>query len=68
MLLGYSQLCSYIKTADTYSDNAKDIERRFDTSNFELDRLLPKMKNEKVIELMKDELGGKTMTAFAALR
>ena len=26
------------------------------------------MKNEKVIELMKDELGGKMMAAFAALR
>ena len=35
----------YIKTDDIY----KDIETRFDTSNYELDRLLPKGKNKKVI-------------------
>ena len=32
------------------------FEKRFDTSNYEVDRSLPKGKNEKVIELMKDEL------------
>ena len=31
----------YIKTSDV----AKDVETRFDTSNFELDRPLPKIKN-----------------------
>ena len=31
----------------------------FDTSNYELERPLPKGKNIKVICLMKDELGGK---------
>ena len=35
----------YIKTDDIY----KDIETRFDNSNYELDRLLPKGKNKKVI-------------------
>ena len=51
----------HVKTDDIYKDIAEDIETRFDTSNFELDRPLPKAKNEKVIGLMKDELGGQKM-------
>ena len=58
----------YIKTDDIYKDIAEDVETRFDTSNYELDSPLPKGKNRKVIRLMKDELGGKTMTKFVGLR
>ena len=57
-----------IKTGDIYKDIAEDIETRFDASNYELDRLLPKGKNKKVIGLMKDELSGKIMTNFFGLR
>ena len=56
-----------IKTEDFYEDIANDVEKRFDTSNCEINRLLPRGKNKKVIGLMKDELGGKIMTEFAAL-
>ena len=42
--------------------------KRFDTSNYDLDRPLSKGKNKKLIGLMKDELGGKIMTEFAALK
>ena len=48
----------YIKTDDGYRDIAEDVETRFDTSNYELDRPFPKRKIEKVIGLMKDELDG----------
>ena len=41
---------------------------KFDTSNYEINRTLPAKKNKKVIGLIKDKLGGKTMTGFAALR
>ena len=41
----------YVKTEDVYKDIA---EKRFGTSNFELDR--PSPKGKKVIGLMKDEL------------
>ena len=58
----------YIKTDDIYKGFAKDVETRFDTSNYELDRPLPKAKIKKVIELMKDELGLKTMAKFVGLR
>ena len=58
----------HIKTKDFYKHVANDVERRFDTSNYEVNRPLPIEKNEKVIGLMKDELGGKIMTEFVALR
>ena len=57
-----------IKTKDFYKDIAQDVEERFDTSNYNVDRALPKGKNEKVIGLMKDELGGGIITEFVALR
>ena len=31
-----------LKTGDIYKDIAEDIETKFDTSNFELERPLPK--------------------------
>ena len=44
----------YIKTNDIYKDIAEDIEIRFDVSNYELEKLLPKGKSKKVIGLIKD--------------
>ena len=35
----------HVKTDDFYKDIAEDIETRFDTFNFEIDRPLPKEKN-----------------------
>ena len=55
MLYAYSFIV-YIKTDDIYKDIAEDVETRFDTSNYEFDRPLPKKKTEKVIGLIKDEL------------
>ena len=59
-----------IKTEDFYKDIASDVERWFDTSNYDKkdNRPLPIGKNKKVIGLFKDELGGKIMTEFCALR
>ena len=57
-----------IKTNDFYKDIANDVENRFDTSNYEVNRPLPMGKNKKVIGLMKDELGGKIITKFVTLR
>ena len=57
-----------IKTEDFYKDIANDVEKRFDTSSYEVDRPLSTGKNKKVIGLMKDELGGKIITEFVALR
>ena len=47
-----------IKTDDIYKDIAEDVETRFETSNYELDKPLPKGKIKKVTRLMKDELDG----------
>ena len=59
-----------IETEDFYRDIAKDVEKMFDTSGYPKDdnRPLPIGENKKVLGLMKDELGGKIMTEFVALR
>ena len=57
-----------IKTNDFYKDIANDVESRFDTSNYEVNRPIPTGKNKKVIGLMKDELGGNIITEFVTLR
>ena len=58
----------YIKTDSIYKDIAENVETRFYNSNYELDKLCPKRKKKKVIELMKARLGGKFMTKFVGLR
>ena len=58
----------HIKTEDFYKDIANDVEKRFDTSNYEVNRPLLTGQNKKVIGLMKDELGGKIMIEFIPLR
>ena len=58
----------HIKINDFYKDIASDVESKFDTSNYEVNRPLPTGKNKKVIGLMKDELGGKIITEFVTLR
>ena len=57
-----------IKTNYFHKDIANDVEKRSDTSNYEVNRPLPIGKNKKVIGLMKDELGGKIITEFVTLR
>ena len=68
MLHGHRQFYINIKTEDFYKDIADDVEKSFDTSNYEVNIPLPKGKNKKVTGLMKDELGGKIMAEFVALR
>ena len=63
-------LVIHIKTDDFYKDIANDVERLFDTSNYDKkdNRPLPIGKNKKVVGLFKDELGGKIVTEFCALK
>ena len=44
--LGTKSFIAYTKTYGIYKDNAKDVETRYDTSNYELNRPLPKEKNK----------------------
>ena len=60
-----------IKTKDFYKDIVSDVEKLFDTSNYDNNndkRPLPMGINKKVIGKFKDELGAKIMTEFCALR
>ena len=60
----------HIKTKDFYADIVSEVELRFDMSGYDKKnaRPLPIGLNKKVIGLMKDELGGKIITEFIALR
>ena len=69
--LSYMDTDSFVMNINTnhfYKDVANDVDKRFDTSNYEVNRPLPTGKNKKVIGLMKDELGGKIVTEFVTLR
>ena len=59
-----------IRTEDFYKNVASDVERWFDTSNYDKKdkRPLPIGKNKKVIGIFKDELGRKSIVEFCALR
>ena len=60
----------HIKTEDFYKDISADVDKWFDTSNFDKNdnRPLEIGKNKKVLGKFKDEIGGKIMTKFCALR
>ena len=60
----------HIIAEDFYKDIANDVEKWFDTSNYYENekRPLPIGKNKKVIDLFKDELGGKIMNEFCGFR
>ena len=57
----------YIEIDDIFKDIAEDVENRFDISNYESDRPLPKRKIKKIIGLMKDQFD-KIMTKFVGPR
>ena len=59
----------HIKTEDFFEDIADNVQKWFDSSNYDEDdkRPLPIGKNKKVISLFKDELGGKIMKEFVGL-
>ena len=60
----------HIITEDFFEDIFNDVEAWYDTSNYDENdkRPLPIGKNKKVIGLFKDELGGRIMKEFCALR
>ena len=58
----------HIKTEDFYEDTAQDVEKKYDTSNYTVERPLPMDMNKKVTGMMKDELAGNIMKKFIGLR
>ena len=60
----------HIKVDDFYKDISADVDKWFDTSNFNKNdnRPLEIGKNKNVLGKFKDELGGKIMTKLCALR
>ena len=71
--LCYTDIDTYIiniKTKDFFKDIFNDVEKRFDTSNYDKNDKRPIIigKNKKVPGLFKEELGGKIMIEVVALR
>ena len=60
----------HIKIEAFYEDIADNVEKWFDTSNYNEndERPLPIGKDKKVFALLKDELGEKIMKEFVVLR
>ena len=60
----------HIKTDDFYKDINNDVDKWFDTFNYDKNdnRPLENDKNKKVLGKFKDEVGGKIMLKFVALR
>ena len=60
----------HIITEDFFEDICNDVERWFDTSNYDKNdkRPLPIGKNKKVADLFKEKLGGKITLEVVALR
>ena len=65
-----NRFVAHIKTEDFFEDISNDVERWFDTSNYDKNdkRPLSIGKNKKVPRLFKDELEGKIVTEVVALR
>ena len=69
MLHGQRQFYTlYINRRHLLRNFFKKIKTRFDTSYFESEKSLPKRKYKKTVGPMKNELNGKIMRKFAALR
>ena len=60
----------HIITEDFFEDISNDVELRYDTSNYDENdkRPLPVNENKKSIGLFKDELGGRILKEFCALK
>ena len=60
----------HIIAEDFYKDISNDVEKWFDTSNYDKDdkRSLPIGKNKKMISFFKNELGEKIMIEFVGFK
>ena len=68
MYMDTDSLIYHIRTDDFYKDIAPDVDARFDTSGYEVERPLPLNKNKKSIAVFKDESAGQIMVEFVAPR
>ena len=66
--IGTNSFIVHFKTDDVNKTVAEYVETRFGTSNFKIDRSLPKGKKRKLRGLLKDELGGQITKDFVELR
>ena len=58
----------HVKTENICKNIAEDVETIFGTSKIKFDRPLPKVKNKKIFEIMKDDLSLEVMKELFGLR
>ena len=61
LLYGYRQVHLHVKADNSSKGTTEDVATRFNSSTYELEMPLLKVTNNKVIGVIKDELGGKIM-------
>lgn len=62
--LGYKYNQFHAKSKDDQEEFAEDIEAKFDTQNYEVNRTLPIGNNIKMISQINDKFGGRIMKEF----
>ena len=58
----------YVKLGGIYKDITKNVETRFNSSNFEIDRPFTKGKSKSIIGIIKNGLDEQIMNKFVVLR
>ena len=67
-LINTDSFIMYNKTEDFYKDIAIEVKKRFDTSNYKVDSPLEMGEKQKVLNMMKNQLGVVLMKEFICLR
>lgn len=67
-LINTDSFIMHNKTEDFYKDIANEVKKRFESSNYKVDSPLGMGEKQKVLDMMKNQLGVLLMKEFICLR